>query len=515
MSSTVNVRQINGVVRTSEPVWANLERLAEASTSWFTYDVHSGLYSWVINNSGNVVTGGALSEADIIGPLQISGSGLTNLYNAVEIEYPNKEIRDQPHYVRIDLPAGIRNAYEPDNTLQITSEFINNQPQAMYMADVTLRQSRLDRTVTFNTDYTKINLRAGDIISITSDTYGWAAKEFRIMRVREVEGDDGSLRLEFSCSEYDDGIYEGDISEFLVGGQPGIISMSSIGKPGTPTAEIVNTNGVPTIQVVSTVPTGIIDRMQVWAGNVAATGNVANTQFNLVSTIASTDANAFTTGANVAFSVNNLADGTYAFKSRGVNGAGTGPFSDASANLVWSTANILANTTSESSTSGPIFQAQLNQGYQYSVSAGKIIGNVTQSSSTTDTKLLAYSTFTVPASVGNTLGYKVDAVFEQNASGALGGRGPIWSETTDAIACQVELFNGPAGNLGAIIFTEGSGGIGAFGWTDFITVGFANLVAGNTYTLGFGVVNYTESNPAADANITVGWNVYTNNNADF
>lgn len=341
---TVNPRLINGVVRTTEPVWSNLERLAEACTSWFTYDVHTGLYSWVINEAGNVATGGYLDESDIIGPIQISGSGLTNLYNAIEVEYPNTEIRDQPHYVRLELNPAIRNAYEPDNTLQISTEFINNQPQAEYMADITLRQSRLDRTITINMDYTKINLRAGDIIAVTSPTYGWTAKEFRIMRVREIEGDDGSLRLEFNCSEYDDSIYTGDLSEFLIGGPPGIISIGAIGQAGTPVGNIININGVPILNVTSTVPTGIVDRMQFWAGNISITGNVANTAFNLIGTVASTNANALTTNSAAVFSTASLSDGLYAFKARGVNVNGTGPFSNVSANVNWSSANIVANT---------------------------------------------------------------------------------------------------------------------------------------------------------------------------
>ena len=239
----LNAQQINGVVRTSEPVWSNLERLSEASTAWFTYNTHEGVYAWTINQAGNSVA--SISEADIIGPIQISGSGLTNLYNAVEVEYPRNDMNDQPHYATLNLPDGLRNAYEPDNTLQMSSEFINNQPQAEYVGMVTLKQSRLDLTVTIVMDYTKINLQAGNIIDITSDTYGWTAKEFRIMRVREIEGDDGSLRLEFSCTEYDDTIYEGDISEFLVGGAPGIRSIGAIGTPGTPTIVVANVESLP------------------------------------------------------------------------------------------------------------------------------------------------------------------------------------------------------------------------------------------------------------------------------
>lgn len=330
---TLNLRQINGVVRTSEPVWSNLERLAEAASVWFTYDTHEGVYAWVINEAGNSVA--AITEADIIGPIQISGSGLTNLYNSIEVEYPRNDMNDQPHYVTLNLPDGLRNAYEPDNTLQMSSEFINNQPQAEYVGMVTLKQSRLDRTVTIVMDYTKISLQAGDIIDITSDTYGWTAKEFRIMRVREIEGDDGSLRLEFSCTEYDDTIYDGTWDNFLVAGVPGIRSIGTIGTPATPTVAIANIQSLPTQVVTTTVPVGVVDRMQFWAGNVAITGNVANTNYNLVGTVASTNANAFTQGANVSFAATSLQDGTWSWKTRGTNNDGTGPFSTASGNVVY------------------------------------------------------------------------------------------------------------------------------------------------------------------------------------
>ena len=323
---------INGLVRTDQPVWDNIEKMAEACATWVTYDTHAGKYAVIINNAGNSIQ--SLTEADIIGPIQISGSDLTNLYNAIEIEYPSSEIKDQPYYYRLELPSSLRNAYEPDNTLQVTSEFINNQVQATLVANITLRQSRLDKTVTINTDYTKINLQAGDIIDITSDTYGWENKEFRIMRVREVEGDDGSLRLEFQCLEYDDEVYdENDISEFLLDGAPGIRAIGSIGTPATPTVALTVLDSLPAQAVTSTVPAGVIDRVQFWAGNVSITGNVANTDYNLIGTVASTDAESFTEGANVTFTTASLRNGTWVWKARGVNSLGTGGFSNTSANV--------------------------------------------------------------------------------------------------------------------------------------------------------------------------------------
>jgi hypothetical protein len=522
----INTRQINGVVRTTEPVWSNIERMSEACTAWYTYNTHAGVYAWVINQAGNSVA--AISEADIIGPIQISGSGLTNLYNAVEMEYPNADIRDQPEYFKNQLSPTLRNRYEPDNTLQMTNEFINNQMQAEYVATVTLRQSRLDKTVTIVMDYTKINLQAGDIIDITSPTYGWTAKEFRIMRVREIEGDDGSLRLEFSCSEYDDSIYPDVVSEFLPAGPPGIRTQGSIGTPGTPTATVISINAIPSMQVTSTIPAGIVDRMQFWAGNVLVTGNVANTTFDLVGSVASTDAAAFVTGNTVTFSTNSLSDGTYAWKARGINMNGTGPYSNVSANIAFASGNALANTAANaaatstavanSATSGTIFQAQLSQGYQYSVSAGKLTAIIPQSANINVSYSLGTSTFTVPTSIGNTLGYKIDTIFDQNSSGAEGGRGNqapnFYGEPEDYIAVSSRIYEGP-NTSGALINSETSGGPGAQFWTDFALVGFANLVAGNTYTMSFAAINYTESANTANANITVGWNVFTNNNADF
>ena len=437
----VNTRQINGVVRTSEPVWSNLERLAEACTSWFTYDVHTGLYSWVINEAGNSVA--SISEADIIGPIQISGSGLSNLYNSIEIEYPNTDIRDQPHYVRLELPSELRNAYEPDNTLQVTSEFINNQPQAEYSALVNLKQSRLDRTITINMDYTKINLRAGDIIDVTSATYGWTGKEFRIMRVREIEGDDGSLRLEFNCSEYDDTIYDGTWSEFLVGGPPGIISIGAIGQAGTPVGNIINVNGVPLLTVTSTVPTGIVDRMQFWAGNISITGNVANTAFNLIGTVASTNANALTANSAAVYSTASLSDGLYAFKTRGVNVNGTGAFSNVSANVNWSSANIVANTIGNVSSN--------------TVPSNVVIANIANNTAITNAIGVVIANSVSNGNAGNVsllVNYQsgINMMYSGNATaGVLANIVNVWYQNTDI------SFNSPANSNCVIqVFQNGA-----------------------------------------------------------
>jgi hypothetical protein len=499
---TQQIRVINGVVRTSEPVWQNIERLSEASVAWFTYDVHTGLYSWVINDVGNSVA--SITEADIIGPIQISGSSLTNQYNSVEVEYPNTEIRDQPHYARIELPQYLRNAYEPDNTLQMTSEFINNQPQAEHLAMITLKQSRLDRSVTINMDYTRINLRAGDIMAITSDTYGWVAKEFRIMRVREVEGNDGSLILEFQLTEYDDTIYDGDFSEFLVGGAPGIRSLGSIGQPGQPTVTITTVDSLPAQSVDSTVPSGIVDRMQFWAGNVSITGNVNTTAFDFIGDIAAPDANGFTVGDTATFVTTSLRDGTWAWKTRGINTLGTGPFSLLSGNTQYTRTQVpdaIKIGTPILNPDGSVLTGGTNM---MIIAAGVNAGIIVpQSASNTSFVFLTDLAFDSPIQAG----YKVNVIFDTNGSGAQGGRGSVWGEVDDRLAADVYIYE--TANVANVLFQESSGGTGAQSWTDFVMSGIVQLEANTNYTIAFEYLNWTESNPTANANVTVGLEIYT------
>jgi hypothetical protein len=263
-------------------------------------------------------------------------------------------------------------------------------------------------------DYTKINLQAGNIIDISSDTYGWTNKEFRIMRVREIEGDDGSLRLEFSSTEYDDTIYSGTWANFLTAGASNVRSISSIGTPGTPTVVLTTKNSLPAQTVTSTVPAGIVDRMQFWAGNVLITSNVANTEFNLVGSVASTNANAFTQSGNVVFTSTALTNGTWAWKSRGVNGDGVGPYSNVSANVVYTRTQVtdaIGNSTSLLDGAGNTLATLLGLGVLLKGVDTYLNGNSnlasavgSQISSSSSTNLLSFQKeLTIGTSTGNVL----------------------------------------------------------------------------------------------------------------
>ena len=200
-----NVFSINGVVDTNQTVLQNMNTLASAAGAWVTYDINAGKWAVIINQAGTSIS--SFTDSNIIGSVSVSSTGLTELYNSVEIEFPNSDNLDQKDYIKFEIPSGDRFPNEPDNELQIQMDIINNSVQAELIASRELKQSRVDKIIEFRTDYTKLGLKAGDLIDVTLSQYGWTSKVFRIMKIVEEDGDDGIFSLSISALEYNSDVY--------------------------------------------------------------------------------------------------------------------------------------------------------------------------------------------------------------------------------------------------------------------------------------------------------------------
>jgi hypothetical protein len=161
-----NIFSINGVIDTGRPVLQNMHDIAAASGCWLTYDITAGKWSVIINQVGSSVA--SFNDSNIIGGINVSSTGLTEVYNTVEIEFPHKDLVDKKDYIKFSIPAGDRYPNEPDNVLTINSELINDPIQAELIAARELKQSRIDKVIEFRTDFSKVGLRAGDLISVTN-----------------------------------------------------------------------------------------------------------------------------------------------------------------------------------------------------------------------------------------------------------------------------------------------------------------------------------------------------------
>ena len=206
MATLTNAFEINGVIDTGKNVLDNLNALCTSAGCWLSYDVTTGLWSVIINRSGSSIK--SFGDSNIIGSINVSGTGITELYNKVSVEFPHKDLRDQTDYVDLSIPTANRFPNEQDNTLTIRLDTVNDPVQAQYLGTVELKQSRVDRIIEFRTDYTALTLRAGDLIDVTNSAYGFSSKVFRIITITEDDTDDGRIEMSITALEYDADVYD-------------------------------------------------------------------------------------------------------------------------------------------------------------------------------------------------------------------------------------------------------------------------------------------------------------------
>lgn len=536
--------RINGLLPTENTVMDNMTQLCNAAGAWLTYDIHDGKWSFVINKEDTTVA--FFDDSNIIGAITVSGTGLTDLYNRVRVEFPHRDLRDQIDYVEIEIPAEDRNANEPDNTLEIKYDIINDPVQAELLGFIELKQSRVDKVIRFQTDFSQIGLKAGDIIEVYNTAYGFDNKKFRVVTITEIDTDDGAINLDITALEYDVNVYdESDLYRYERTNSNGIRAIGSIDTPSSPTITAFQANARPHILIEATSPDGTVNEIEYWISK-------DNSTFTYVGSQKALNGNVYSSGEQVEFDYDQGTSGNIYAKVRAKNATTTSEFSNV-ANLTYSpvqTTNAVdANTAVNDSggnnlltalalttllsnldglfnansaiatQSGGLYDTFLNvfqgqTGVDLGTAGGRIMisdssgvytatGLAQTGASATSTM---YNSPTFVASRSTT--YKIDSIFDQDASGAAGGRGTYggWAENTDIIGVRLELVDVTASTLTVV---GASGGAGAQYWTDFAISNTVSLTAGHTYRLVFGYTNYTESNPTATASFTMSWNVYT------
>jgi hypothetical protein len=320
--------QINGLLDTARPVMENIEKICSAAGSWLSYDIHDGKWGVVINTTGTAVA--SFDDTNILGSISVSGTGINELYNSVKVEFPHRDLRDSADFVTIEIPDGDRNANEEDNTLNLTYDIINEPIQAQLLGLIELKQSRIDLAIAFQTDFSSINVKAGDLISVTNARFAFNAKLFRVITSSEIQDDDGAIRIEITALEYDPDVYStADLFRFTRTDENGIITIGSIGVPGTPQVTKVEADVRPRIIIETTVPTGVVEAVEFWLTD-DVNLQEANRSYRLIAIEKPTGGGIFTSGQTVTLEYDSITSGDFIVKTRGVNATTTGPFSNLS-----------------------------------------------------------------------------------------------------------------------------------------------------------------------------------------
>jgi hypothetical protein len=328
MSTTEYRYRINGALNTGDSVLANMEKIANSATSWISFDMFTGQWDVVINRAEAVTA--SFDDSNIIGSIQLNILSLKDMYNIVEVQFPHSDLEGQKDYIRVGIPNGDRLPYEVDNILSINYELVSDPTQALYLGLQELKQARLDKTITFRTDWSMVNIPAGAVIEVTNQTFGWTAKQFRIITVKEI-ADNDALHTEITALEYDENIYStDDLERYTRTNASGIIAIGAIGKPVAPQVSKFEFTGRPGILIEADVPTGLVNGMEFWLTRDTTIGSDENRVYNLIGTINGTGGNNLVTGETVELDYDTLDTGNLLVKVRGINGDITGPYSDPS-----------------------------------------------------------------------------------------------------------------------------------------------------------------------------------------
>lgn len=339
--ATLDARyRINGVIDTANTVLENIEQLALSSGCWVTFDVHTGKWSVIINQPGSSTR--SFDESNIIGGVEVSSTGLTELYNKVKITYPRGDINNATDFVEAKIPDSERYNNEPDNTLEISLNLVTDPVQALLIGSRELKQGRVDRVLKFTTDYTAIDINAGDLIDITLDSLDYNAKVFRVISTREADAASGEIGIEVTALEYDADVYNNDLIKLNRSAVNELTSIGDIGQPDAPVINIIDADTRPRLELVATVPQGLVAGMEFW---LSGTNTLSN--FILQATKRPPTGGVYAANASVSLDVTNVNAGNVFARVRAINSKTSSPYSPTSSGTfapVQITSAVDANT---------------------------------------------------------------------------------------------------------------------------------------------------------------------------
>ena len=205
--------RFNGVLDTGQTVLSNIDLMMTCCDCWQGYQAATGYWQVVINQS--ISPSFAFDDNNIVGSITVGELDITQMVNQIEAKFNDSTNRDQAGYVNLQTPANLVYQNEPVNKFTVSYDLVNNSVTAQYLANRTLEQNRLDLIVSFSTNYTGIQVNAGDVVTVTNSYYGWTNQQFRVMQVKEASLPDGTLGAAFQLIAYDANVYAtADITQY-------------------------------------------------------------------------------------------------------------------------------------------------------------------------------------------------------------------------------------------------------------------------------------------------------------
>ena len=302
--------RFNGVLDTGQTVLSNIDLMMTCCDSWQSYQVTNGKWAVTINQA--ISPSFDFNDNNIIGNITTSELDITQMINQIEAKFNDSTNRDQAGYVELQTPSNLLYQNEPVNKFTVSYDLTNNSVTAQYLANRTLEQAREDLIVSFSTNYTGIQVNAGDVVTVTNSYYGWSSKQFRVMQVKESSMPDGTLGASVQLIEYNSAVYgTGSITQYVPAPNSGIASPNFFSALSAPTATGYPAATIPHIDVSVTIPT--VGRVTTGTLFYTTSATPSSGDWQTLITVKSSNNQPVTNGSTFVFADNVLPAGTYYF----------------------------------------------------------------------------------------------------------------------------------------------------------------------------------------------------------
>jgi hypothetical protein len=231
-SSTISRFAFNGQLDTAQKIMKNIQSMADCCDCLVKYNEITGLWG-VIVQSPIYTVAMDINDSNMIGPIVVSPIDISNSFNIIEVKFPDGSQQDSFNAATFDLAElnpSLMFPNEPVNKQSVSLYLTNNNVTAQYIANRMLEAAREDLQLQCEINYIGLELEAGDIVTVTNTNYGWSAKLFRILKVIEKFGDNGTVTASLSLSEYNPAIYDDyDVTQFTPADNSGLSSPTTFG----------------------------------------------------------------------------------------------------------------------------------------------------------------------------------------------------------------------------------------------------------------------------------------------
>jgi len=331
--------KFDGSLDTTSTIMQNLQLMSACCDCLIKYNEITGKWG-VIVQTPTVVPVMDINNSNMVSAITISPIDIASSYNIAEVKFPDGTAKDSFNSAVFDLAVidpALLYPNEPVNKQTISLPLVNNSVRAQYLATRFLKAAREDLQVQVDVNYEGLQLEAGDVVTVTNSNYGWTAKQFRINKVTEKFGDDGSITASLNLMEFNPSVYDDtSITEFTPAPNTGIGDPLFFGTLYAPTVTSLQpsiTN--PSFGLnVTAASSGIVQYAEVWYS--AFSTPTDDQRIFAGTTVVNPGGNPFTPDASMGtVTLSNIPSGDWYFAVRMVNALGSSIFSPSSSVLRW------------------------------------------------------------------------------------------------------------------------------------------------------------------------------------